>query len=87
MKEQEGKKEVKKKTTKKEAIKVKVEHPLLVIRTGPGKNYEHTGGHIGICEVEITKIEKGPGSDSGWGKLKSGEGWISLDFTKMIKND
>ena len=84
MKEQEEKKEVKKKSAKKSTIKVKVEHPLLVIRTGPGKNYAHSGGHVGLGEIEITKIEKGPGSDSGWGKLKSGEGWIALDFTKRI---
>ena len=28
----------------------------------------------------LVEIQNGPGSNTGWGKLKSGIGWISLDY-------
>ena len=74
----------KKASRKKDPIKVVVENPYLVIRTGPGKEYDKTGKHTGIGEFELTKIEKGSGSEAGWGKLKSGEGWISMDYAKKV---
>ena len=65
-------------------IKVKTLTPFLVVRTGPGKDHEKTGKHTGIGEFEITKIQKGEGSEAGWGKLKSGDGWISMDYVERI---
>ena len=32
----------------------------------------------------ITAVQSGQGSDSGWGKLKSGAGWIALDYAKRV---
>lgn len=65
-------------------FKVKVEIPNLNIRTGPGKSYTPTGEFTGIGTFTITEVKDGPGSKDGWGKLKSGAGWISLDFAKNI---
>jgi hypothetical protein len=28
------------------------------------------------------EVKAGQGSSAGWGKLKSGAGWISLDYVK-----
>ena len=59
---------------------VKVEISNLNIRTGPGTNYEKTGKFIEPGTYTIVQTMVGPGSKSGWGKLKSNAGWISLDF-------
>lgn len=59
---------------------VKVEISNLNIRTGPGTNYEKTGKFIEPGTYTIVQTMAGPGSKSGWGKLKSNAGWISLDF-------
>ena len=32
----------------------------------------------------ITEVKEGKGSTAGWGKLKSGAGWISLDFATRL---
>ena len=32
----------------------------------------------------ILEVKSGKGSTSGWGRLKSGAGWISLDFVKRV---
>ena len=29
----------------------------------------------------IVEVKSGKGSTAGWGRLKSGAGWISLDYT------
>ena len=54
------------------------------IRTGPGSNYSKTGFFTGRGCFTILQVEKGPGSDSGWGRLKSGAGWISLDHCTKL---
>lgn len=59
---------------------VKVEITNLNIRTGPGTNYEKTRTFIEPGIYTIVQTMAGPGSKSGWGKLKSNVGWISLDF-------
>lgn len=53
----------------------------LNIRKGPGTNY---GISSTIRNGIYTIIEEssGAGSSSGWGKLKSGAGWISLDYVE-----
>lgn len=65
-------------------FKVKVDILDLNIRTGPGTNYVTTGEKTGIGVFTITEVKSGKGSTAGWGKLKSGAGWISLDFATRI---
>ena len=62
---------------------VKVETDNLYIRKGPGTNYAKNG-FTGKGVFTITDAKSGRGSKTGWGKLKSGEGWISLDYAKRI---
>lgn len=56
----------------------------LNIRTGPGTTYVKTGEYTEKGKFTITEIKEGKGSDTGWGKLKSGAGWISLDYAKRV---
>jgi len=65
-------------------FKVKVAAMDLRIRTGPGTDYGTTGKFTGIGTFTITEVKSGKGSTAGWGKLKSGAGWISLDYAKRI---
>lgn len=64
--------------------RVKVEIPDLVIRKGAGTNYAKTGKYTGVGIYTIVDERVGTGSVRGWGKLKSGAGWISLDYTTKI---
>lgn len=66
------------------SYEVEVSIPHLNIRKGPGKNYSTTGNFTGVGIFTITDVETGEGSDSGWGKLESGDGWISLDYAKRV---
>lgn len=66
------------------SYKVQVSIPNLNIRKGPGTNYAVTGSYTGKGVFTIVEESKGQGSSSGWGKLKSGAGWISLDYAKKI---
>ena len=65
-------------------FKVRVSVPDLNIRSGPGTNYAATGRFTGAGVFTITAVQSGQGSDAGWGKLKSGAGWIALDYAKRI---
>lgn len=65
--------------TGKSSFKVKVMTDHLNIRTGPGTNYSKTGKFTGIGVFTATEVRDGVGSVSGWGKLRSGAGWIALD--------
>ena len=56
----------------------------LAIRTGPGTNYPRTGSFTGAGPFEIIETASGEGSRSGWGRLASGAGWISLDYATRI---
>jgi hypothetical protein len=71
-------------TTQSVPYRVEVSINDLNIRKGPGTNYKTTGNYTGKGVFTIVKESKGSGSDRGWGKLKSGAGWISLDFAKKI---
>lgn len=62
---------------------VRVEIDDLYIRKGPGTNYAKNG-FTGKGIFTITEVKTGKGSKKGWGKLKSGQGWISLDYAKRI---
>jgi len=59
---------------------VKVTASELNIRKGPGTNYGTNGSIKDKGTYTIVEESSGTGA-SMWGKLKSGVGWISLDFT------
>lgn len=63
--------------------KVQIDIANLNIRKGPGTNYDKTGQFTGKGIFTIVQESKGEGATL-WGKLKSGAGWISLDFTKKL---
>lgn len=63
---------------------VRVDIDDLNIRKGAGTNYARTGKYTGKGTFTIVQVKTGKGSDAGWGKLKSGAGWISLDYAKRI---
>ena len=66
------------------SYKVKVTAKSLNIRKGPGTNYGSNGSIKDKGIYTIVAEQSGKGSKKGWGKLKSGAGWISLDYcTKM----
>lgn len=65
-------------------FKVKVDILDLNIRMGAGMNYAKTGEHTGKGVFTITEVKVGRGSTIGWGKLKSGKGWISLDYVVCL---
>ncbi len=56
----------------------------LNIRKGPGTNYGKTGKFTGQGVFTNTEERAGTGSNKAWGKLKSGAGWISLDYVKRL---
>lgn len=59
---------------------VKVSISDLNIRKGPGTDYAKTGKFTGKGVFTIVEVKSGKGSTAGWGRLKSGAGWISLDY-------
>lgn len=63
---------------------MKVSIPDLRIRSGPGTNAAATGKFTGVGVFTITEVKSGPGSAKGWGRLKSGAGWIALDYAQKI---
>ncbi len=63
---------------------VKVSVPDLNIRKGAGTNTTKTGKYTGVGVFTIVEVKDGKGSAAGWGKLKSGAGWISLDYCKRV---
>ena len=65
-------------------FKAKVSISNLNIRKGAGTNYAKTGKYTGKGVFTITQVKSGTGSDAGWGKLKSGAGWISLDYCTLV---
>ena len=62
--------------------KVKVTITDLNIRAGAGTNYDVTQ----VCPPGVYTIveEKSGQGATMWGKLKSGVGWISLDYVKKL---
>ena len=62
---------------------VRVSISDLNIRKGPGTDYERVQ-FIPIGVYTIMEVRSGKGSSAGWGRLKSGIGWISLDFVRRI---
>ena len=66
------------------SFKVQISISDLNIRKGPGTNYATTGRFTGKGVFTIVETKQGTGSAKGWGKLKSGAGWIALDYTTKI---
>lgn len=64
---------------------MKVSITDLNIRKGPGTDYSKTGKFTGKGVFTIVEVKSGKGSTTGWGRLKSGAGWISLDYAAKIK--
>lgn len=64
---------------------VTVTDPQLKIRTGPGISCTYTGENTGDGKFTIVEVKSGPGSEAGWGKLKSGAGWIGLCYCKRVE--
>ena len=62
----------------KKEFKVEVKISNLNIRKGPGTNYAKTGKFTGKGVFTIVETK------GNWGRLKSGAGWISLDYCKKI---
>lgn len=55
----------------------------LNIRKGPGTNYDR----VQFCPPSIytiLEVKAGQGSAAGWGRLKSGIGWVSLEFCQRV---
>lgn len=67
-------------TTAEVPFLVKVSISDLNIRKGPGTDYAKTGQFTGRGVFTILEVKPGKGSTAGWGRLKSGAGWISLDY-------
>ena len=64
-----------------EGYLVKVKADVLNIRKGPGTNYDISGQIKDHGVYTIVAESDGQGA-SKWGKLKSGAGWIALDYTE-----
>lgn len=63
-------------------FRVKI-YTKLPIRSGPGVDYSWTT-QCPAGVFTIKSVKSGAGSASGWGELKSGAGWIPLDFAKRV---
>lgn len=63
---------------------VRVSISNLNIRKGAGTNYATIGKYTGRGVFTIMEVKAGNGSTAGWGRLKSGAGWISLDYATRI---
>ena len=63
---------------------VKVTVKNLRIRTGAGTDTAWTGKYVPTGVYTIVEVKSGKGSDAGWGRLKSGAGWIALSYAKRV---
>lgn len=66
-----------------EPYMVRVSVPDLNIRKGPGTDYGRSGKYTGTGIFTIVEEADGKGAFR-WGKLKSGAGWIALDFCERV---
>ena len=65
------------------SYRVRTTADVLNIRKGPGTNYGVAGQIKGKGIYTIVAEAAGPGAIK-WGKLKSGAGWISLDYVTKL---
>lgn len=63
---------------------VQIDIADLNIRKGAGTNYAKTGKYTGKGVFTIVEEKTGKGATAGWGKLKSGAGWVSLDYCTKL---
>ena len=56
----------------------------LRIRKGAGTDTAWTGKYAPPGVYTIVEVKSGKGSDAGWGRLKSGAGWIALSYAKRV---
>lgn len=64
-----------------ETFLVSVKTKNLRIRKGPGTNY----GVVGYCPIgTYTIVETAQAYGYTWGRLKSGSGWIALEYTDRV---
>ena len=54
------------------------------LKTGPGVDHPRTGKFTGVGTFTIVEVREGKGSSEGWGRLKSGAGWIALSLVKRV---
>lgn len=57
---------------------VKIDASVLNVRSGPGMNYKTR------TQVRKNEVYTIVALENNWGKLKSGAGWICLDYTKKV---
>ena len=65
------------------SYKVRVTTDVLNVRKGAGTNYGTNGSIKDRGVYTIVAEASGTGANK-WGKLESGAGWISLDYTKKV---
>jgi N-acetylmuramoyl-L-alanine amidase len=70
-------------TKKDNSFTVRVNIDNLYIRSGAGTQYDRKS-FIKPGVYTITEKKTGKGSVKGWGKLKSGAGWIALDYVERL---
>ena len=63
--------------------RVKITADCLYIRKGAGANTAKVGSITDKGVYTIVEEKTGVGATK-WGKLKSGAGWISLDYVRKI---
>ena len=63
---------------------VRVKAKDLRIRKGAGTDTDWTGKYVPPGVYTIVEVKSGKGSDAGWGRLKSGAGWIALGYAVRI---
>ena len=63
---------------------VRVTAKDLRIRKGNGTDTAWTGKYVPPGVYTIVEVKAGKGSNAGWGRLKSGAGFISLDYVTKV---
>lgn len=63
---------------------VRVTAKDLRIRKGNGTDTAWTGKYVPPGVYTIVEVKAGKGSNAGWGRLKSGAGWIALSYAKRV---
>ena len=56
----------------------------LRIRKGNGTDTAWTGKYVPPGTYTIVEVKAGKGSAAGWGRFKSGAGWIALSYAKRV---
>ena len=56
----------------------------LRIRKGAGTDKAWTGKYVPPGTYTIVEVKDGKGSVAGWGRLKSGAGWVALSYAKRV---